>query len=249
MNNGNQLAIVILAAGKGTRMKNPEMAKVMYEICGKPMLAQVIEISRKLNPERILVVVGWKRESIINYFEDQPDLEFVDQQEQLGTGHAIMQTVDKLSNFIGDILVLSGDVPLLKVQTLKDLLTIHKNNNSSATILTAFFDNPTGYGRIIRNEKGNVKKIVEQRDANDDELKVNEINSGIYVFNKAILFEAIKLLKPNNLQGEYYLTDVFEYFMKNNFHISAITAKNHFEVMGINDLTQLEKARVIFQNG
>ncbi len=241
------LAVVIMAAGKGTRMKNPNMAKVMYEIGGKPMVDQVVILSRKLKPSRILLIVGWQRNSIVSYFSEQKDVEFVDQIEQLGTGHAVMQTTEKLKDFDGDVLVLSGDVPLLTLKTLENLISLHRNDNAMATILTTELTNPTGYGRIIRNTDGKVVKIVEQKDANNEELKVIEINSGIYMFNKLKLFDALKHIKPTNTQGEYYLTDVFEYFWKNNWSVSAIKAQNTVEVMGINDLKQLEEARKIFE--
>ncbi len=241
------LAVVIMAAGKGTRMKNPNMAKVMYEIGGKPMVDQVVILSRKLKPSRILLIVGWQRNSIVSYFSEQKDVEFVDQIEQLGTGHALMQTTEKLKDFDGDVLVLSGDVPLLTLKTLENLISLHRNDNAMATILTTELTNPTGYGRIIRNTDGKVVKIVEQKDANNEELKVVEINSGIYMFNKLKLFDALKHIKPTNTQGEYYLTDVFEYFWKNNWSVSAIKAQNTVEVMGINDLKQLEEARKIFE--
>ncbi|MFH2004912.1 MAG: sugar phosphate nucleotidyltransferase [Bacteroidota bacterium] len=235
-----------MAAGKGTRMKNPNMAKVMYEIGGKPMVDQVVSLSRKLKASRILLIVGWQRDSVVSYFSNQKDVEFVDQIEQLGTGHAVMQTTQKLEDFDGDVLVLSGDVPLLTIQILENLISLHRNDSATATILTAELENPKGYGRIIRNPDGKVVKIVEQKDANHEELKVTEINSGIYLFDKMKLFDALKHLKPNNAQGEYYLTDVFEYFWKNKWVVSAIKAPDPVEVIGINDLKQLEKARIIF---
>jgi UDP-N-acetylglucosamine diphosphorylase/glucosamine-1-phosphate N-acetyltransferase len=243
-----KLAVVIMAAGKGTRMKNPDMAKVMYEVAGKPMVEHVVNLSKRLDVERILIIVGWQRDTVVNYlYKVTPEVEFVDQLQQLGTGHAIMQTEEKLKNFDGDILVLSGDVPLLTYETLNSLLTYHLSTSATATILTAELEDPTSYGRIIRRNDGRVLKIVEQKDASADELLVNEINSGIYVFNKLRLFEALKHIKPNNVQGEYYLTDVFEYFWNNNLPVFAVKSKNSSEIMGINNLEQLEEARNIFK--
>lgn len=243
----NELAIIIMAAGKGTRMKNPDIAKVMYEIAGKPMISHVVELSKKLKPSRILVIVGWQRNSVVDYFAvKENNIEFVDQLQQLGTGHAIMQTESYLADFEGNVLILSGDVPLLTEQTLDGLLKHHNESSSSATIVSAEISNPTGYGRIIRSKDGTVIKIVEQKDASDEELSVREINSGIYLFDIVKLFEALKHIKPVNAQGEYYLTDVFEYFWKNRWKVSALKTNDSNEIMGINDLEQLEEARKLF---
>lgn len=249
MSNKKELAVIIMAAGKGTRMKNPDIAKVMYEVAGKPMIAHVVDLSKKLHPSRILVIVGWQRNSVVDYFTAaENNIEFVDQLQQLGTGHAIMQTESYLANFGGNVLILSGDVPLLTKQTLDGLLKHHNENSASATILTAEIPDPTGYGRIIRTNDGSVLKIVEQKDASPDELSVQEINSGIYLFDKAKLFEALKHIKPINAQGEYYLTDVFENFWENGWKVSALKTRDSNEIMGINDLKQLEEARILFDS-
>jgi UDP-N-acetylglucosamine diphosphorylase/glucosamine-1-phosphate N-acetyltransferase len=244
-----KLAVVIMAAGKGTRMKNPDIAKVMYEVAGKPMIEHVVNLSTRLKAFRILVIVGWQRDTVVNYLSKVTDgIEFVDQLQQLGTGHAIIQTAEPLKEFDGDVLILSGDVPLLTYETLDSLMATHTTTSASATILTAELEDPTSYGRIIRNKEGSVLKIVEQKDASPAELTQKEINSGIYVFDKMRLFEALQQIKPNNAQGEYYLTDVFEYFWKNNWRVSALKAKNSVEIMGINNLAQLEEARRIFES-
>lgn len=242
------LAVVIMAAGKGTRMKNPDMAKVMYEVGGKPMVEHVVNLSKRLDAERILIIVGWQRDSVVNYLSKITEgIEFVDQLQQLGTGHAIMQTADLLKYFNGDLLVLSGDVPLLTYETLDSLMIHHAKTSASATILTAELEDATSYGRIIRSEDGQVIKIVEQKDASPTELAVKEINSGIYVFDRVKLFDALQHIKPNNAQGEYYLTDVFEYFWKQDWRVSALKANNPVEIMGINNLDQLEEAHRIFE--
>lgn len=240
------LAVVILAAGKGTRMKNPERAKVMFEVGGKPMVAYVVDLALKLRPERVLVIVGWQKESVIQHFSDlQMPVIFIEQNKQLGTGHAVMQTENALKDFSGDILVLSGDVPLLTESTATALIGYHRTSEAAATILTAELTDPSGYGRVIRNENGSVKKIVEDKDASRKEKDVREINSGIYVFHTDKLFESLKHLKPNNAQGEYYLTDVFEYFWRNNWRVSAVKALDAFEVIGINDAEQLQRAQKV----
>lgn len=242
----SRLAVVILAAGKGTRMNNPDMAKVMYAINDKPMVEYVVELAGRLQASRTLIVVGWQKQMVIDHFRETfPDVEFVEQVQQLGTGHAVLQTMEPLKEYEGDILVLSGDVPLLSEKTAKALIGYHRTSGAVATILTADMEDPAGYGRIIHNDDGSVKKIVEHKDASKKELAIREINSGIYLFDKARLFEALSQLSPNNAQGEYYLTDVFEMFWKQKWRVSAVKAIDAVEVMGINDARQLETAREI----
>jgi UDP-N-acetylglucosamine diphosphorylase/glucosamine-1-phosphate N-acetyltransferase len=243
-----QLAVAIMAAGKGTRMKNPEMAKVMHEIEGKPMVEYVVDLATKLQAQRILLIVGWQKESVMAHIAGVfPAVEFAEQNDQKGTGHAIMQTTAQLKEFAGDVLVLSGDVPLLTEKTARALLGYHRASGATATILTAELADPTGYGRIVRNSDDSVQKIVEHKDASKKELAITEINSGIYLFEKEKLFACLQELKPNNAQGEYYLTDVFESFWKNKWLVSAVKVIDAIEVMGINDLAQLEEARKIMQ--
>lgn len=241
-----RLAVIIMAAGKGTRMRNPELAKVMYEINNKPMVDYVADLAVKLQAEQTLVVVGWQRETVIEYLsKTKPNVRFVDQTQQLGTGHAVLQTMGSLKDFTGDVLVLSGDVPLLTEKTARALLGYHRQSSAVATILTAEVADPGGYGRIVHNEDGSVKKIVEHKDADKRELSITEINSGIYVFDKEKLFACLTEIQPNNTQGEYYLTDVFELFWKNQWRVSAVKAIDSAEVTGINDIDQLESARLM----
>jgi UDP-N-acetylglucosamine diphosphorylase/glucosamine-1-phosphate N-acetyltransferase len=243
-----QLAVVIMAAGKGTRMKNPEMAKVMYEIMGKPMVEYVVDLAAKLQAQRTLLIVGWQKESVKSHVAAVfPSVEFVEQNEQRGTGHAVMQTTAALEAFEGDLLVLSGDVPLLTEKTARALLGYHRASKATATILTAELSDPSGYGRIVRNSDDSVQKIVEHKDASKKELAITEINSGIYLFSKEKLFACLRDLKPTNAQGEYYLTDVFESFWKNKWLVSAVKVIDAIEVMGINDLAQLEEARRLME--
>jgi UDP-N-acetylglucosamine diphosphorylase/glucosamine-1-phosphate N-acetyltransferase len=240
------LAVVILAAGKGTRMKNPDMAKVMYDLNGKPMVEYVVDLAVRLQAVRKILVVGWQKQTVIDHISQvDPSVEFIEQNDQLGTGHAVQQTADALKEFEGDVLVLSGDVPLLTEKTTRALIGYHRASEAVATILTAELTDPSGYGRIVRNQDGSVKKIVEHKDANKKEIAINEINSGIYLFDRKKLFECLAQLKPNNAQGEYYLTDVFEMFWKNKWRVSAVKAIDSVEVMGINDLDQLATARTI----
>jgi len=244
----SKLCVAILAAGKGKRMLNPDKAKVMFELNGKPMLGYVVETAQQLSPQKIILIVGWQKDSVIEYVSSiRKEIIFVEQKEQLGTGHAIMQIEKALNNFDGNVLVLSGDVPLLSISTLQILLQTHIRTNAIATILAAQIENPFGYGRIIHNENESVQKIVEEKDANNEEKKVNEINSGIYLFNKEYLFDALKEITPNNSQQEYYLTDVFHYFWKHNLKVAAVRANNPKEILGVNNVDDLKQLELLMR--
>ena len=242
----SRLGVVIIAAGKGTRMKSPDIAKVMYKINDAPMISYVVDLAMKLMAERIFLIVGWQKEAVIEYVSRISEkVEYVVQEEQLGTGHAVLQTHEALKEFEGDLLVLSGDAPLLTEKTTQALIGYHRLSGAVATLLTAEVEDSSGYGRVVRSTDGFVQKIVEHKDASAGELTIKEINSGIYVFDKQRLFEALNHLKPNNAQGEYYLTDVFEFFRDQHWQVAAVKAVDPIEVMGINDLQQLENVRQI----
>ena len=246
MNAPKPLAVVIMAAGKGTRMKDPSKAKVMYEVLGKPMLHYVVELAKQLSADRIIAIVGYQRETIIQYLQiAHSEVEIAIQAEQLGTGHAIMQTESLLIGYDCDLVVLSGDVPLLRFESMQKLIVRHCQTKADATVLTADFPDPTGYGRMIRGSTGEVLKIVEQKDATEDERKVQEINSGIYVFDGRKLFESIKHITPKNAQNEYYLTDVFAYFQKRSWNVQAEKTSSIEEIMGVNTVDQLETVRSV----
>ncbi len=245
---GRKFATIIMAAGKGTRMKDPNSVKVMYEINGKPMVHYVVDLAYELGSSRVLVVVGYQSEAVENYLcKFYRDVEFIVQEQQLGTGHAVVQVEKTLENFSGDVLILSGDVPMLTTKTIRQLIHHHDVTHAVATILTADFEEPSGYGRIVRNNEGSVIKIVEHRDASSGQLKVLEINCGIYVFDKEKLFGALKHIEPHNVQNEYYLTDVFEYFWRHEWKVSAFKTPNVDEIRGINTVAQLEEARSVFE--
>lgn len=246
-----KLATVIMAAGKGKRMRNPDKSKVMYELKGKPIIQFVIELSEKINSELIVPIVGHQKQSVMDFIRDKfpgstDIIKFANQDEQLGTGHAIMQTEQILNNFIGDVLILSGDVPMLKYLTVQSFIDFHYNNNFDASLISAVFKDPSGYGRVLRDSEGNFYDIREEKDCSEDEKKCSEINSGIYIIDKEILFEALKTLKTDNAQGEYYLTDVFKYFKSSGKNIGAFPVSDAVEISGINTVEQLEELEKSF---
>lgn len=237
---------VILAAGKGKRMKNPGKAKVMFELHGKPMIQYVVELSLKIGSEEIILIVGHQKNSIIEFvgscFNNQmKKIKYAFQDQQLGTGHALMQTFKYLKSFKGEILILSGDVPLLKYETINKFINFHDSNKFTASLISSYFENPYGYGRIIRNSEGAFVDIREEKDASEDEKKIKEINSGIYIINSELLFEALKTINNDNAQGEYYLTDVFNYFIKLKSPIGAFPVSDTLEITGVNTIEQLSE--------
>ncbi|MBX7044344.1 MAG: NTP transferase domain-containing protein [Ignavibacteria bacterium] len=240
------LATVILAAGKGKRMKNPDKSKVMFELKGKPMIQYVVELALKIHSEKIILIVGHQKQSVMDFIKsafagDMDKISFASQDEQLGTGHAVMQTKPALENFNGDTLILSGDVPLLRYETVEDFINFHNENKFDASLLSAKFENPFGYGRIVRDENENFIDIVEEKDADENIKKIDEINSGIYIVDNQNLFEALKTIKTDNTQGEYYLTDIFNYFKEKNMKIGAVPTENNIEITGVNTVEQLEE--------
>ncbi len=242
-----KLAVVVMAAGKGTRMNNPNRAKVMYTVNGKPMIDHVVDLALKLHSAKTAVVVGWHKETLIRHLaETHAHVATVAQEPQLGTGHAVMQAKDPLRGFEGDVLVLSGDVPLLSFTTARGLIEYHRVQHGVATVLTAVLEDPGGYGRVIRDQNGHVIAIVEHKDATPEQRAVREINSGIYVFDKAALFDALKHITPENAQKEYYLTDVFRYFWRNHLPVLAVATDDPREVQGVNTVKQLDEVRTIF---
>jgi UDP-N-acetylglucosamine pyrophosphorylase len=249
LRNDGMLATVIMAAGQGKRMNNPSIAKVLYEIGGKPMIGHVVELAHRCNASPVIVVVGHQREAVIDYLRIYDgNIETVVQDPQLGTGHAVMQAESPLKDYTGDVIVLSGDVPMLRKDTIDSILRLHRETEASATVLTAELKDPTGYGRIIRKPDGSVEKIVEHKDATDAELQINEINSGIYIFRCRDLFDALQKIKPENAQKEYYLTDVFGIFRHEGKTISALKADDPDEINGINTMEQLDAMNRLYAN-
>lgn len=235
---------IILAAGKGTRMKS-DLPKVLHKVAGISMLEHVFRSVNAINPEKTVTVVGHKAELVEQVLAGQTD--FVRQTEQLGTGHAVMMAEPVLENLTGQTLVIAGDTPLITGESLKNLIDFHINHKNVATILTAEADNPFGYGRIVRNQHDEVLKIVEQKDASDFEQQIKEINTGTYVFDNARLFEALKNINTNNAQGEYYITDVIGIFRENGEKVGAYTLKDFDESLGVNDRVALATAEGVMR--
>jgi UDP-N-acetylglucosamine diphosphorylase/glucosamine-1-phosphate N-acetyltransferase len=240
----SNLSVVVMAAGKGTRMNNPSLAKVMYTINERPLIAWVADLAGRLESSRTVVVVGWQKDAVIAHLAStHPSVVCVEQTPQLGTGHAVMQAEEELRGRAGEVLVLSGDVPMLTERTTRALIDNHRASGAAATVLTAILDDATGYGRIIREPGGGVSGIVEQKDATEEQRRIREINSGIYVFNAGHLFEGLRHITTDNAQREYYLTDVVRHLWRNKLPVSAVIADDPLEVGGINTPGQLEDAR------
>lgn len=231
---------IILAAGEGTRMKS-KLSKVLHKVCGKPILEYVIKASRGAGTEKNVVVVGHGGDMVKEYFKDDP-IVFKDQpigeDVPYGTGFALMQAVDHIEDN-STVIILYGDTPLITELTINKLINYHKENEFQATVLTAILDNPTGYGRIIREDAGDILKIVEEKDALDEEKKVKEINSGIYCFNGKLLKDALSKIDNNNAQNEYYATDVIGILKKEGYRVGAYVIEDSIEIHGVNSRIQL----------
>ncbi|MED4204778.1 bifunctional UDP-N-acetylglucosamine diphosphorylase/glucosamine-1-phosphate N-acetyltransferase GlmU [Neobacillus mesonae] len=236
---------VILAAGQGTRMKS-KLYKVLHPVCGKPMVQHVVDQVRKLNIEEIVTIIGHGAEKVKAQLGEGSH--YALQGEQLGTAHAVMQAESSLAGKAGVTIVVCGDTPLIKSETMEALFKQHEETGAKATILTARITDPTGYGRIVRNENGHVEKIVEHKDASDSEREINEINTGTYCFDNIALFEALKNVSNDNVQGEYYLPDVIEILKKQGEIVSAFQTDDLEETLGVNDRVALAEAERIMRS-
>ncbi len=236
-----------MAAGQGKRMKNPDMAKVMHTLADIPLVEHVVRLARSLGADRIIVVVGHQRAQVIEYLSAvDPTIEFAVQAEQLGTGHAVRMAEDLLEDFEGDVVILSGDAPMTRVKTMQAALRKHRDASATVTVLTAMLPDPTGYGRVLRDEDGNILRIVEHKDATEEERAVREINSGIYVFRKHQLFLALARITNDNAQGEYYLPDVFAIFQEEGRVMVPHVVETFDEIRGVNTVEQLAEMEGIF---
>ena len=240
------IATIILAAGKGTRMKS-ELVKVLHPILGLPLLSYPIELSLSgIKAEKTIVVVGHQADRIQERFKDLK-IDFALQKEQLGTGHAVLQAIPFLHEFSGAVLILCGDVPLVKVETLRSFIDTYKENESTLSVLTAVVEEPFGYGRILRNSEGWLEKIVEEKDASEEERMIREINTGIFCVKAPFLMEGLKEIGKGNAQGEYYLTDLVEIAKKKGLRCSAHIVADPVEVMGINTRVDLAMANEVLR--
>ena len=237
---------IILAAGKGTRMKS-DLVKVLHPLLGVPMLSYPVELSlNDLKAEKTILVVGHQADKIKEKFKD-PRIHFVLQEEQLGTGHAVLQALPFLQSFKGTVLILCGDVPLVKMETLRSFIDTFWRNESNLSVLTAVVENPSGYGRIIRGPTGWLERIVEEKDGSEEEKLIREINTGIFCIKAPFLIDGLKEIGQENAQGEYYLTDLVEIGRKRGMRCSAHMVADPTEVMGINTRADLAVANEVLR--
>lgn len=236
--------VVVLAAGKGTRMKS-KLYKVLHKVCGKTMVEHVVDAAQGVNPAEIVTIVGTGAGDVEKVLADKSKFAF--QEKQLGTGDAVMTVREELGDKDGATLVVTGDTPLFTTDTFNELFKYHAEKGNAATVLTAEAPNPFGYGRIIRDDQGNVLRIVEQKDGKPEELKVKEINTGVFCFDNKKLFEALKHVNNDNAQGEYYLTDVLEILRNSGERVGAYKMPDFSESLGVNDRIALAQATKTMQ--
>jgi bifunctional UDP-N-acetylglucosamine pyrophosphorylase/glucosamine-1-phosphate N-acetyltransferase len=240
-----KIAAVVLAAGKGRRMKS-DLPKVLHEVAGKPMIKHVLDKLEQLGPDKTIVVVGHQAERVMTALAN-PGIVFVEQTQLLGTGHAVSMTEGELSGFSGDVLVLVGDIPLIRVETIRALLFEHERTDAAGTVLTAVLPDPSGYGRVVRGEDGVILRIVEHNDSTEDEKRIAEINTGTFVFKKEPLFEALRKIDRNNRQGEYYLTDVMKIFLEARMKTAGYRVEDYRETLGINSASELRRVETLLK--
>lgn len=237
---------VILAAGMSTRM-NTTMPKVLHEVCGRPMLSYVLDACRQSGVSKIIVVVGYGKEQVIERYQDCDDIVFIEQKERKGTGHAVMCCVEQIAKHTGQVLILCGDAPLIQTETLKTLIEKHESEKSSITLATTVLEDPHGYGRIIRDNYGNMQGIVEENDCTGEQRRIKEVNPAYYCFDSHVLLESLDQITPNNAKNEYYLTDAIHITIAKGLKVVAVTAVAPEESMGVNDRRQLSYASKIMQ--
>jgi UDP-N-acetylglucosamine pyrophosphorylase len=234
-------AAVVLAAGKGTRMKS-ELPKVAVPLQGKPMLLHVLENLVQSGVKRIVVVVGYKKEEVISLVPpyENVQIDFAHQEEQLGTAHAVLCAEEALKDFNGSVLVACGDMPLIRVETFQNLLNTHEASGNKATVLSAKLENPKGYGRLVRNKSGELIRIVEEKDADEETKKIQETNTGTYIFDAPEIFQILKNIGSENAQNEYYLPDAVEIFRSQGQNVGSLILDDAIEAMGANSKEDLE---------
>ena len=246
-NQNAALDAILLAAGQGTRMGG-EQPKVLFEVADRSMIHWVIDACRSVGVQRVIAVVGYKAELVRDKLADVANCQFVEQKERLGTGHAAMMAEPAFADQPPrDVLVLAGDMPMLKPETLRRLIETHRQSGAAATLATGRLEDPTGYGRIIRDADGNFDRIVEQKDGSAEELAVNEVNPSFYCFRSDRLFDALRSVGKGNQQGEYYLTDVPGILKQRGERVSLVEAVAPDEILGVNTPEQLEQVTRLMQ--
>jgi len=240
------VGVVVLAAGKGTRMKS-DIAKVLHKVGGQCMIVHVIECARKISQDNVHVVVGHQANEVKKEINKFFKVEFATQEQLLGTGDAVKAAIPGLKPVIKDVVVLCGDVPLIMESTLKKMVENHKKKQAKLSVLAIDLEDPTGYGRIVQDEHNRLICIKEESDANANEKKIKKVNTGIYCFDKNFLISAVNEIKPENSQAEYYLTDAVEIAQKRHEKIEVMTMGDPGQVIGVNTLEELEKAEYLIQ--
>lgn len=239
------LSVIILAAGKGTRMKSSK-AKVLHEVFYAPMVQHVLNSVNTLDVSKTVVVVGHQKDTVQDHLNDYK-VTFAEQTIQLGTGHAVLAAETALNAFSGIILILCGDTPLIRPAMLSELLKNHTKESSKVTLVTTLLDDPANYGRIISDSDGNIRSIVEHKDANEDELLVNEVNAGIYCVDKEYLFSILKKVGTDNSQSEVYLTDIVKIAVEDGLTVKTFVARDSIDVLGVNSRLELSQAQTELQ--
>ncbi len=240
-------SIIILAAGLGKRMQMPDTPKVLASLKEKPLIYYVLKTALSLSPEKIVLIVGYRKELVIEYVSKEfpnSNIVFVEQEKQLGTGDAAKVASKELKNYNADVLILAGDVPMIKAKTLREFIEEHKKNSSDISVLSAVTENPTGYGRVVRDNNKQFQAITEEKDADEKIKAINEVNTGIYFLNAKLLFELLDQISDDNQQKEYYLTDIVHIGKKKNLKLIATRASSFDEFQGVNTQEQLLELEV-----
>ncbi|MCF8025710.1 MAG: NTP transferase domain-containing protein [Desulfobacteraceae bacterium] len=240
------VAVIILAAGKGTRMKS-DRAKVLHPVAGRPMILYVIDAAVRIADKDVVVVIGTQSEEVRPLVSAHADVDFVVQQHQLGTGHAAMCALPALREYVEHVVILCGDVPLITTETLNRLIHAHIRANPAVTVLGARIEDPTGYGRIKHNKEGSVERIIEEADASDEEKRINTVNTGIYCVSKEFLEAALSMVDTNNAQNEMYLTDIVGIAAEAEQKIGLVLCRDNNEMRGVNTKKDLERVEAIIR--
>lgn len=245
----DKLATIILAAGQGKRMKNPDIPKVLSLLHNKPLIDYVLHTTQSIGTKKNVIVVGHQKEKLIDFLNiHYPKVETCVQSEQLGTGHAVAQAESHFQDFTNDILILAGDVPLISANTLMKFYSAHIDSDADISVLSTIAPDASGYGRIVRSKEKAFLRIVEHKDATEAEKSINEINSGIYLVKARLLFAALKYVSNKNEQKEYYLTDIIEILKKNDAIVRAFPIADYDELQGINSVEDLKRAEETYSS-